>query len=81
LLDAFELAANVNVQAQHLRWHDWERYSNRQQTRMTLGGVLGRVRYVGELGPFLPYLRLGELIHVGKNSAFGLGQITAEVAA
>ena len=81
LLDAFDLAANVNVETQHLRWHDWERYSNRQQTRMTLGGVLGRVRYVGELGPFLPYLRLGELIHVGKNSAFGLGQITAEVVA
>jgi len=24
-----------------LRWHDWERYSNRQGRRMTLGGFLG----------------------------------------
>jgi hypothetical protein len=36
--------------------YDWERYSNRQQTRMRLGGVLGTVTYAGELVPFLPFL-------------------------
>jgi hypothetical protein len=32
------------------------------------------VTYAGDLAPFLPLLRLGELIHVGKNAVFGNGR-------
>ena len=31
-----------------LRWFDLERYSNRQQTKMNLGGFTGEVEYCGE---------------------------------
>ncbi|OPX88851.1 MAG: hypothetical protein A4E52_01161 [Pelotomaculum sp. PtaB.Bin013] len=41
---------------------------------MNLGGVVGRVEYEGDLGEFMPLLRLGELVHVGKGAVFGMGK-------
>jgi CRISPR/Cas system endoribonuclease Cas6 (RAMP superfamily) len=35
--------------------------------------------YEGDLGPFLPLLRLGELLHVGKHATFGLGRYEVDV--
>ena len=57
-----------------LHWHDWSRYSSRQRQEMTLGGALGGWTLTGELGPLLPWLRLGEWLHVGKNATLGLGR-------
>ncbi len=56
-----------------LHWHDWSRYSSRQQQEMTLGGALGSWTLSGELAPLLPWLRLGEWLHVGKNATLGMG--------
>lgn len=57
-----------------IRWVDWERFSNRQQARMLLGGIVGRVTFQGEYAQFLPYLVVGTYTHVGKAATFGLGQ-------
>jgi hypothetical protein len=54
-------------------WVDWERYSGRQQQRVRMGGLVGRVTYEGDLKPFLPLLALGERVHVGKGTVFGNG--------
>ncbi len=67
-------AQEIKIKSQNLRWWDWERYSSRQKTRMRLGGIMGEVEYYGELGSFLPILKAGEIIHVGKNTSFGLGK-------
>ena len=67
-------AEKIRMTAHQTWWHDWERYSNRQGTRMKLGGLLGTVTYEGDLTPFLPYLALGEWVHVGKGATFGLGK-------
>jgi len=56
-----------------LKWCDWERYSNRQKQPMKLGGMIGRWRIKGELDDYFDFLRIGEKIHVGKNTTFGLG--------
>ena len=56
-----------------LEWRDWARYSGRQQRRMKLGGVTGSYEISGDLAPFAPFLRAGELIHLGKNATLGLG--------
>ena len=64
--------------APRLAWHDWERYSNRQQTKMTLGGLVGTLEIEGDLAPFAPLLRAAEILHVGKNTTFGLGKIEVE---
>ena len=67
-------AEQIETTASELRWYDWERYSARQDARMKLGGFVGRVTYRGDLQPFLPLLRLGEVVHVGKGTSFGLGK-------
>jgi hypothetical protein len=57
----------------HLTWHDQERYSNRQQTKMLFGGLLGHLDLEGDLTPFVPLLRAAEILHVGKGQRSGWG--------
>lgn len=74
-------AAAVRTQAAHLHWHDWRRYSGRQNTAMQLGGLMGRVSYTGPLAAFADYLDFAVKAHLGKQTSFGLGQIEAHDAA
>jgi CRISPR/Cas system endoribonuclease Cas6 (RAMP superfamily) len=67
-------AEEVTIEHNNSRWYDWQRYSTRQDTDMKLGGIIGEVTYTGELEQFIPLLLLGEYIHVGKNTSFGLGK-------
>jgi len=67
-------AEGVKVVSSHLRWQDWERYSSRQHTKMKLGGFVGQITFKGELKEFMPLLKLGEYIHIGKGTSFGLGK-------
>lgn len=63
-----------------VKWTQWSRYSNRQKREMTLGGLVGRVYLTDIPDEIWPYLYLGQWLHAGKNSIFGLGhyQITAD---
>lgn len=67
-------AEQITTEKAELRWVDWQRYSNRQKTKIKMGGLVGQASYSGSLGEFLPFLRLGELVHLGKGTVFGLGQ-------
>ena len=67
-------AEEVRIIEDNTRWVDWERYSSRQDSRMNLGGLVGRVTYQGPLSAFMPLLKFGELIHVGKGAVFGMGK-------
>ena len=69
-----ERSREVKVQKEKLSWFDWERYSNRQDTKMKMGGFTGSVTFEGDFGPFIQFLLLGEQIHVGKGTSFGLGK-------
>ena len=64
----------VQKKESRLRWYDWERYSTRQEEKMKLGGFMGRIDFSGDFAPFWGYLVLGEIVHVGKGSSFGLGK-------
>lgn len=66
-------ADEVRIKENRLRWYDWERYSARKG-KMKLGGLIGSITYEGDLERFLPLLRIGEYIHVGKAVTFGLGR-------
>ena len=71
-------AAQVRLADNRLSWFDWQRYSSRQGTKMFMGGLLGQVAYQGDLEPFLPFLHMAQIVHAGKNTAFGLGKIELE---
>jgi CRISPR-associated endoribonuclease Cas6 len=67
-------AGSVEIVRNHLQWHDWERYSTRQSAKLKMGGITGEITYRGEIGPFLPMIKAGEILHVGKGTTFGLGK-------
>ncbi len=55
-------------------WREYDRWSNRQRAKMTLGGFMGRATFSGNLVPYLPLLHLGQYTHLGKQTMFGLGK-------
>jgi len=65
----------VEIAENQLGWFDWKRYSNRQEQKMYMGGMVGSVTYEGAVGEFLPLLKLCERVHVGKGTSFGLGRM------
>ena len=68
-------AAGVGIYKASLSWQDWQRYSNRQEAKMKLGGFIGEMEYRGEaIAEFLPLLVAGEILHVGAGTSFGLGK-------
>lgn len=70
-----ERAASVRTSSLQLHWWDWERYSNRQRTKLNMGGFVGEIEYAGEaIKEFLPLLVAGEILHVGSGTSFGLGR-------
>ncbi|MEK6589841.1 MAG: CRISPR system precrRNA processing endoribonuclease RAMP protein Cas6 [Nitrospinota bacterium] len=69
-----ERASRIRAKERNTKWYDWERYSARQDTKMKMGGFIGKVTFEGDLNEFLPFIRLGEIIHVGKGTSFGLGK-------
>lgn len=70
-----DLAARITTRRSRLAWHDLDRYSNRQQAKQKLGGLLGEVEYAGEeLSGFMPLMLAGELLHIGSSTVFGLGR-------
>jgi hypothetical protein len=69
-------ANSVQICSSQLQWLDWERYSNRQKRRMLLGGMVGSVRYASVPRIYHPILETGSVLHLGKQSTFGLGKLT-----
>ena len=70
-----ERARSVKTVSSRLRWCDWERYSNRQQTKMRLGGFTGEIEYGGVIPrEVLSLMIAGEILNVGGGTSFGLGR-------
>ncbi len=68
-------AQEIAIEESHLHWFDWRRWSNRQDQEMLMGGLMGSITYTGDLTEFMPLLHLCETLHLGKQTAFGLGKI------
>ena len=52
----------------------WSRWSNRQKQKMQMDGLLGEVILQHVSNQLADILYLGQWLHVGKGSVFGLGQ-------
>lgn len=74
-----EAARGARVTEQRLRWQDWARYSNRQQKKIPMGGVVGwyEVETAGLEGVW-PFVWLGQWAHAGKGAVMGLGRYRVE---
>ncbi len=62
-------------------WKDLPRYSGRQKQWMKFGGLTGAISWQGkedDFQPFLPFLAVGEWIHAGGKTSFGLGKYVME---
>jgi hypothetical protein len=68
-----EQAEKIKTVADSTRWMESARYSRRREVTHDLSGFVGEVSFEGDLAPFIPYLKLGEYVHVGKNAVFGNG--------
>jgi len=72
----------LNLQADKINdkkeiyWQNWSRYSSRQKQKMNLGGVTGQWQLNECPVEWLPFLYLGQWLHAGKETAFGLGKYT-----
>jgi hypothetical protein len=72
-------ASKVPLLVDETRWVEVRDYSARSGSEMLLGGKVGRLVYGGEAARFLPILRAGEILHLGKNAAAGCGRIQVDL--
>ena len=61
-----------------LKFLDISRYSNRQQAKLKIGGLVGEMQIKDIDEKSYRLLKLGEIIGVGKQTVFGLGKIKVE---
>jgi len=75
-VDAPALIKAADSVTHHLRlnWLRKDRYSYRAEKSVPMGGFIGKARFIGALEPFLPFIYLGEYLHIGHHTAFGFGQ-------
>jgi hypothetical protein len=72
-------AQDVRIEDNRLKWFDWKRYSGRQDKHMLMGGMVGSITYKGMIGPFLNLIDFCSKVHIGKQTAFGLGKFSVEI--
>ncbi|MEO0131442.1 MAG: CRISPR system precrRNA processing endoribonuclease RAMP protein Cas6 [candidate division WOR-3 bacterium] len=72
-------AEKIQTIKANLMFQEQYRYSTRQQQRISIAGMIGEFTYQGDLTEFLPYLKIGEVVHVGKGTVFGMGKYKLEV--
>lgn len=69
---------NIAVVREELRLEELKRYSNRQEKTIDLSGLMGSIEFEGELTKFVPWLYAIQILHIGRNTTFGMGNITVE---
>lgn len=68
-------AAAIPLLEPDLRWHEWARYSSRQQSKVQMGGLLGGFGLpVEALEPYWAWLWLGQWVNTGKGAVMGMGE-------
>lgn len=66
-------AEGVETVEDRTHWVERTRFSRHRGVQHDLSGFIGSLQVRGDLAPFLPLLRIGEYVHVGKNAVFGNG--------
>jgi hypothetical protein len=66
-------AEQVETVEDRTQWVERSRVARRRSVTHDLSGFVGTMTFRGDVAPFLPLLRVGEYVHVGKNAVFGNG--------
>ena len=74
-----ERAARVKLTRCEIARVEVARRSSRTGRVHPIGGFVGEAEYVGELGEFVPYLRAGKWVGVGRQTVWGKGEIVCEL--
>jgi CRISPR-associated endoribonuclease Cas6 len=76
--ERIEFDTSYKVVSKHLKYQELIRRSNKQNTKMNLGGVMGEMIITNLNQEVYDLLKIGEVIGVGKSTVFGLGKIKIE---
>lgn len=72
------LSAEVLIVKEELELKNMARYSNRLGEKMDFSGLMGSIQFEGDLTPFVPWLYAAQILHIGRNTTFGMGKIEVE---
>lgn len=76
------LSNSVRTVEARTRWVHLEAYSGRQKGHTSISGIVGQVVYAADdWAPLWPWLKWGEMTHVGKNAVKGEGMIQVTAGA
>ena len=73
-LELIKKVKQIKIQNSQIKWDDWDRFSGSQKKWMKFGGLIGKISYIGDITEFMPILELGEWLHIGNKTSFGLGK-------
>jgi hypothetical protein len=73
-----QLDTEYKIVTKNLYYQELTRRSNKQNTKMNLGGLMGEIVVSGVSKEVYELLKIGEVIGAGKNPVFGLGKIKVE---
>ena len=65
---------DYHSQGSKMYFEDWLRHSVRQNELLPFGGLMGQLCYQGDIVPAISWLQVGEQLHIGGKTTFGLGQ-------
>ena len=77
----YKEAEKVITKEERLSYFQLNRFSMHDRKERDLSGMIGIIRYSGNLTPFMPLLKFGERFHIGKSTSFGLGKYIIEIEA
>ncbi len=79
LEDLESAARRVPLVDDSTKRHRLNDYSTRSRREIRLDGRKGTLTYGPKATPFLPVLRLAEILHIGKNPSSGCGRVQVRV--
>ena len=74
----FDGIDKISATDNHLRFFDWSRYSNRQNTKMQMGGFVGNIILSNVPSSVIPSIYAGSHLGIGKHTVFGMGKYVIE---
>jgi hypothetical protein len=74
-------AAEIKTHRSDLGWYHLTRQSLAKSQMTSISGFIGTQEFEGNLTPFIPWLQLGSVLHIGKGTTMGCGHFETTIIA